>query len=101
MAGRIEQIRASLQTAFAPTVLEVIDESHMHVGHAGARDGKGHFRVIIVSPRFEGRKPLERHRMVFDALADLLKTDIHALSVTAAPPRSEAHSDELQSKGPR
>jgi BolA protein len=69
--------------AFAPTELEVIDESHKHKGHAGARDGRGHFRVKIVSSRFVGRKPIERHRMVFEALDSMLKTDIHALSVEA------------------
>jgi len=69
--------------AFAPTELEVIDESHKHKGHAGARDGRGHFKVKIVSARFAGRKPIERHRMVYEALDSMLKTDIHALSVEA------------------
>lgn len=83
---RIASIRERLDAALAPTQLEIIDESDQHVGHAGARDGKSHFRVRIVSPLFEGAKPLERHRLVFDALDDMLKTDIHALSVLAQAP---------------
>ena len=82
--NRVLAIRARLIAAFAPTELEVVDESHKHKGHPGARDGRDHFRVRIVSARFAGRKPIERHRMVFAALDTLLKTDIHALSVLAA-----------------
>lgn len=81
--NRVLAIRARLMAAFAPTELEVIDESHKHKGHAGARDGRGHFKVKIVSARFAGRKPIERHRMVYEALDSMLKTDIHALSVEA------------------
>jgi BolA protein len=78
--------------AFSPTELEVSDESHLHAGHPGARDGRGHFRVKIVSAHFLGRKPIERHRMVFAALGTLLETDIHALSVTAlADEKAETH----------
>jgi BolA protein len=82
--NRVLAIRARLMAAFAPTELEVIDESHKHKGHAGAGDGRGHFRVRIVSSKFAGRKPLERHRMVYEALDSMLETDIHALSVEAA-----------------
>jgi BolA family transcriptional regulator, general stress-responsive regulator len=82
--NRVLAIRAKLIAAFAPTELEVIDESHKHKGHAGARDGRGHFKVKIVSARFAGRKPIERHRMVYEALDSMLKTDIHALSVEAS-----------------
>jgi len=81
--SRVLAIRAKLIEAFAPTELEVVDESDKHKGHAGAADGRGHFRVRIVSPHFAGRKPIERHRMVFEALDSLLETDIHALSVSA------------------
>lgn len=88
-ANRVLAIRARLIAAFAPTELEVVDESYKHKGHPGARDGRGHFRVKIVSPRFEGRKQIERHRMVFAALDSLLDTDIHALSVHAAATESE------------
>ena len=85
-SDRAAAIRERLDAALAPTELEIIDESDQHLGHAGARDGKSHFRVRIVSPQFEGARPLQRHRLVFDALDDLLKTDIHALSVLAQAP---------------
>ncbi|TAM64022.1 MAG: BolA family transcriptional regulator [Rhodanobacter sp.] len=77
----IEQIRARLQSAFAPTELDVLDEGHKHVGHAG--EGKGHFRVRIVSAAFAGQLPLKRHRMVYAALDDLMDNGIHALSIDA------------------
>lgn len=90
--NRSAAIRERLDAALAPTELEIIDESDQHVGHAGARDGKSHFRVRIVSPRFKGARPLERHRLVFDALDDMLKTDIHALSVLAQAPEEVQES---------
>jgi BolA protein len=70
----------------APSSLEITDDSHRHAGHAGARDGRGHFSVTIVASRFAGAKRLERHRMVYSALGSLMQTDIHALSVTALAP---------------
>jgi BolA protein len=81
--NRIEEIRARLTAAFAPRELEIFDDSERHKGHAGARDGRGHFRVIITSSVFAGRTPTERHRMVFQALTPMLQTDIHALSISA------------------
>ena len=82
-ADRVALIRERLEQAFAPDELDVIDDSHLHAGHAGAKDGRGHFRVRIVSRRFAGAKTLERHRMVYAALGSLMQTDIHALSVDA------------------
>jgi len=67
----------------APEALEVVDESHLHVGHAGARDGRGHFRIRITSSRFDGQPRLARHRMIYQALGDMMSTDIHALSIEA------------------
>lgn len=87
-ADRIAAIEGRLTAAFAPLELQVEDESHLHVGHPGARDGRGHFKVRIVSPRFEGTNSLQRHRMIYDALGEMMRTDIHALSVTALPPPS-------------
>jgi BolA protein len=84
--ARVEAIRRCLEAAFAPELLEVIDDSHKHAGHAGARDGRGHFTVRIVSPAFAGLSPLARHRAVYAALGDLMDTDIHALSIQATPP---------------
>jgi BolA protein len=83
---RIAQIRSRLEAAFTPDMLDVVDESHRHAGHTGAKDGRGHFLVRIVSGRFEGVKPLARHRMVYAALGSLMQTDIHALSLEALSP---------------
>lgn len=84
--SRVERIRAALQDAFAPSRLEVVDDSHRHAGHAGARDGRGHFNVEIVSQAFAGLSPLARHRRVYAALGDMMTTDIHALSIQAMTP---------------
>ncbi|MDL5366395.1 BolA family protein [Xanthomonas sp. NCPPB 2654] len=89
-AGRVERIRTALQAAFAPQALEVEDDSHRHAGHAGARDGRGHFNVRIVSPAFAGMAPLARHRAVYAALGEMMQTDIHALSIQAEVPRDAA-----------
>jgi BolA protein len=88
-AKRVAEIRSLLEAAFSPTALEVVDESHKHAGHAGARDGRGHFRVKIVSTHFADRSPIQRHRMVFEALKSMLETDIHALSIRAAATEAE------------
>jgi BolA protein len=83
---RMSQMRGLLEAAFAPTALEVVDDSHRHVGHAGARDGRGHFIVDIVSERFAGLAPLARHRAVYAVLGGMMSSDIHALSIRAATP---------------
>lgn len=83
---RVARIRERLEAALSPEMLEIDDESHKHVGHAGARDGRGHFACTIVSAAFEGTSPLERHRMVYDALGDLMLSDIHALTIRAYSP---------------
>jgi len=67
-------------------MLEIEDESHLHAGHAGARDGRGHYRLTLVSDAFEGESRLGRHRLVFDALGNMMDTDIHALSIQALAP---------------
>ena len=82
-ATRVEAIRQRLQQALVPLELEVVDESHRHAGHAGARDGRGHFRVRIVSAAFAGMAPLARHRAVYAALGELMQTEIHALAISA------------------
>ena len=83
---RVERIRALLVEALDPAAIEVVDDSHKHVGHAGARGGQGHFSVDIVSAAFAGKLPLARHRLVYAALGDLLQTDIHALAIRARTP---------------
>ncbi|HET7369366.1 MAG TPA: BolA family protein [Gammaproteobacteria bacterium] len=84
--SRLERIRSRLEGAFAPAALEVCDDSHLHVGHPGARSGMGHFHVNIVAERFRGVPPLERHRLIYTALDDMMKTDIHALTLSARAP---------------
>jgi len=85
-ANRIDMLREQITAALQPTSLEIEDESHRHAGHAGAKSGMGHFRVKIVSERFEGLRPLQRHRLVYGAVAELMKTDVHALSIDARTP---------------
>ena len=84
--ARIAAIRARLEAAFAPAQIDIIDDSARHAGHAGARDGRGHFKVHIVSAAFAGMPPLARHRAVYTALGELIQTDIHALQIEALPP---------------
>ncbi|OGT55780.1 MAG: cell division protein BolA [Gammaproteobacteria bacterium RIFCSPHIGHO2_12_FULL_63_22] len=72
--------------ALEPLHLEIVDESHRHAGHEGARDGRGHFALDIVSEAFAGLAPLARHRRVYQAMGDMMQTDIHALSIRARTP---------------
>lgn len=81
--NRVDEIRRRLAAALAPTVLDVRDDSDQHTGHVGARDGRGHFHVAIVSQAFVGHSLLQRQRMVFAAVGDLMQTDIHALGIEA------------------
>ena len=84
-AARIERIRAALQP-LQPSHLELTDESHKHAGHEGARDGRGHFALDIVSEAFAGLAPLARHRRIYQAMGEMMQTDIHALSILARTP---------------
>lgn len=86
MTRRIDTIREHLVAAFAPIELTVEDEGHKHIGHAGARDGRGHFKVHIVSPVFAGQAALARHRAIYAALGEMMQTDIHALAIDARAP---------------
>jgi len=89
-ATRVERIRAALEATFAPVSLEVIDDSARHAGHAGARDGRGHFNVEVVSNAFGGLGSLARHRAVYAALDEMMASDIHALSIRAQTPEEAA-----------
>lgn len=84
--NRADVIRDKLQQRFAPLALSVQDDSAKHAGHAGARDGRGHFTVRVVSKEFADHSRVERHRMVYAALGDLMQTDVHALSISAFTP---------------
>ena len=86
MSDRVAAIRERLTTHLAPALLEVTDDSHRHAGHAGARDGRGHFSVQVVSEVFAGLAPLARHRAVYAALGEMMQTDIHALAIDARAP---------------
>jgi BolA protein len=78
-AASVDDIRARLQQAFSPASLEVVDEGHLHICHAG--EGSGHFRVRIAAAVFAGKTRVQQHRMVYDALADLMGNGIHALAI--------------------
>jgi BolA protein len=81
----VAEIRAALVRELAPTSLEILDDSARHAGHAGAREG-GHFKVSLVSKAFQGRPQLERHRLVYAAVAPLMSRGIHALNIVARTP---------------
>ena len=83
--GVIGELRAALTRELDPRALEIQDDSALHAGHAGAREG-GHFRVTLVSERFRGRAQLERHRLVYAAAGPLMGAGVHALSIVARTP---------------
>ena len=85
--ARIEDL---LRSGLEPDDILVKDQSHLHAGHAGAQEGKGHFEVIVVSKRFEGLGRIARHRLIYEALGDFMHSDIHALSIQAFTPAERA-----------
>ena len=86
MNDTIAEIRTRL-AALAPDRVDIQDESAAHAGHAGARSGGGHFRLFVVSPAFAGKTTVERHRLVYGALGDLMRTRIHALALETRAPQ--------------
>lgn len=84
--NRIEQMK-SLLAQLQPLNLEIIDDSHLHAGHEGARSGGGHYTLQIVSEAFAGKNTLTRHRMIYSALGEMMKQDIHALNIKACTPQ--------------
>lgn len=94
---RAERIRAQIAQHLRDAVIELVDDSHLHVGHAGAREGKGHYRVRVVSPDFAGLRALQRHQLVYRALGEMMQTDIHALNIVALTPE-EATSDSDEAR---
>ena len=85
MSVTCTDIETALQSAFTPEALEVVDDSHLHAGHAGAREGR-HFTVRIRAPRFAGCSRIARHRLIYDALQQLIPRGIHALAIEARAP---------------
>ena len=86
---RVEKIRTALTAHLRPLSLAVRDDSAQHAGHAGAREG-GHFAVHIVSQQFQGRSRIQRHQMVYAAVAELMGRDIHALAIAAHTPQEDS-----------
>ena len=82
---QVEELRRALERELTPLSLEIIDDSAKHAGHAGAREG-GHYRVVLVAGAFKGRSQLERHRLVYAAVAPLMGQGVHALSIIARAP---------------
>jgi len=90
---RIELIKQRLSQAMEIQRLDVWDDSHLHAGHAGARAGGGHYRLLVVSPAFAGKRAVQRHRMIYDAVGDAMRADtIHALSIQALTPEEDSKS---------
>ena len=87
---RMLRMRDRLTAKLMPLQLDISDDSHLHVGHAGARGGAGHFSIHVVAQSFADKSLIERHRMIYDLLQDMMHTEIHALSIQARSP------DELQ-----
>ncbi len=85
MTDRVALIEDRLRAALAPESLEIVDQSAAHAGHAGAGGG-GHFALTIVSARFAGQSPIARHRLVYQALGELMRGEVHALTITALAP---------------
>ncbi len=83
---RRKEISRRLKAAFSPETLGVEDESHLHEGHEGAKDGRGHFRVLIIAEAFDGKTMIERHRMIYRVLDEMMRLDIHALAIDAWAP---------------
>ena len=81
-----EIIAERLRVTLSAESVEIEDQSHLHAGHAGAASGGGHYDVVVVAGAFEGLNTLARHRMVYDAVSDLMKKEIHALSIQAFSP---------------
>jgi BolA protein len=86
MDPRLAKIRERLEAALAPSEIVLDDESALHAGHAGAASGGGHYRLKIVSTKFEGVKLVMRHRLVYDSVHDMMHKEIHALAITALAP---------------
>lgn len=84
--SRMEKMR-ELLAVLEPSHLEIMDESHLHAGHEGARSGGGHYTLDIVSTQFAGKATLARHRMIYSALGEMMKHDIHALNIKAYTPQ--------------
>ena len=84
-----ENIKKLLNAEFNPDLLEILDNSAAHAGHAGARSGGGHYHVTIIAEVFEGKSLVQRHQLIYKALSDLMKQEIHALGINALSPSED------------
>lgn len=80
-SDRIELIKQQLTATLAPTQLDVMDDSHKHIGHAGAQSGAGHFTLVIATEKFKEKSLVECHRLIYQALGEMMGKDIHALQI--------------------
>jgi BolA protein len=94
MNDRVTRIRRKISDGLSPLQCEVEDESALHAGHAGAASGGGHYRLRLVSPKFEGLGRLARHRLVYDCLGDMMHKEIHALAIVAMTPLEREQSPD-------
>ena len=92
--NRVDRIHQLLSTGLSPTSLVIEDESALHAGHAGAASGGGHYRIRMISARFDGLSKVGRHRLVYDCLREMMQKDIHALAMTLLTP-AEAAAPEI------
>ena len=83
MRPTLDELKARFTDAFPHSSVDLVDESHLHAGHAGSQGGAGHYRVTITSNRFKGLKTLAKHRLVYDAVADWMPHRVHALTIQA------------------
>jgi BolA protein len=93
----VRAIRGRL-AALDPELVDLTDDSALHAGHEGAKSGGGHYRLTIVSPRFRGATTVARHRLVYDALAPMMKREIHALAIRAFTPEETSSAQPISSK---
>lgn len=91
--NRVERIHQLLTLGLSPVSLDIDDESALHAGHAGAASGGGHYRIRMISARFDGVGKLGRHRLVYDCLREMMQKDIHALAMTLLTPAEAAASE--------
>lgn len=97
--GTVDRLRERLG-ALAPRLLEIEDESARHAGHEGAKSGGGHYRLRLVSERFAGLAPLARHRLVYDSVGDLMRREVHALSMVLQTPQEAGVAPPPHSRNP-
>lgn len=101
MRPTLDALRERFAAAFPDASIELDDDSHLHAGHAGAAGGAGHYTVRIVSPRFDGRATVARHRLVYDAVRDWMPHRVHALVIVARTPSEAARSAPGDARGAR